>query len=46
MGDSGQERPTLSASEQDLAPTYRDLEVVGMADHWPPLALDLSDGVR
>ncbi len=24
----------------------RDLEVVGMADHRPPLSLDLSDGVR
>ncbi len=46
MGDSGQEGPTLSASGQDLAPTSRDLEVVGMADHRPPLALDLSDGVR
>ncbi len=42
MGDSGQEGPTLSASEQDLAPMSRDLEVVGMADHRPPLALDLS----
>ncbi len=28
-----QERPTLSASGQDLAPTSRDLEVVGVADH-------------
>ncbi len=46
VGDSGQEGPTLSASGQDLAPTSRDLEVVGMADHRPPLALDLSDGVR
>ncbi len=46
VGDSSQEGPTLSASGQDLAPTSRDLEVVGMADHRPPLALDLSDGVR
>ncbi len=46
VGDSGPEGPTLSASGQDLAPTSRDLEVVVMADHWPPLALDLSDGVR
>ncbi len=38
--------PTLSASGQDLATTSRDLEVVGMADYRPPLALDLSDGVR
>ncbi len=45
VGDSGQEGPTLSASGQDLAPTSRDLEVVGMADYRPPLALDLSDGV-
>ncbi len=45
MGDSGQEGPTLSSSGQDLAPTSRNLEVVGMADHRPPLALDLSDGV-
>ncbi len=42
VGDSGQEGPTLSASGQDLAPMSRDLEVVGMADHRPPLALDLS----
>ncbi len=46
VGDSGQERPALSASGQNLAPTSRDLEVVGMADHRPPFALDLSDGVR
>ncbi len=46
MVDSGQEGPTLSASGQDLGPTSRDLEVVGMADHRPPLALDLSDGVH
>ncbi len=46
VGDSSQEGPTLSASGQDLAPTSRDLEVVGMADHRPPLALYLLDGVR
>ncbi len=46
VGDSGQERPALSAPGQNLAPTSRDLEVVGMADHRPPLALDLLDGVR
>ncbi len=46
MGDSGQAGPTLSASGQDLAPTSRDLEVVGMADYRPPLALDLSDGLH
>ncbi len=46
VGDSGQEGPTLSASGQDLTPTSRDLEVVGMADYRPPLALDLSDGVH
>ncbi len=46
VGDSGQEKPAMSASGQDLAPTSRDLEVVGMADHRPPLALDLSDGVH
>ncbi len=44
MGDSGQEVPTLSASGLDLAPTFRDLEVVGVADYRPPLALDLLDG--
>ncbi len=45
VGDFGQERPALSASVQNLAPTSRDLEVVGMADHRLALALDLSDGV-
>ncbi len=44
MGDSGQERPTLSASGQNMALTSKDLEVVGMADHRPPLALGLSVG--
>ncbi len=34
------------ASGQNLAPTYRDLEVVGMAALRSPLAFDLSDGVR
>ncbi len=42
----GEERPILSASGQDLAPMSRDLEVMDMADHRPPLALDLSDRVR
>ncbi len=40
--DSSQERPAVSASGQTLAPTSRDLEVVGMADHRSPLAFDLS----
>ncbi len=46
MEDSSQERPAVSASGQNLAPTYRDLEVVGMAALRSPLAFDLSDGVR
>ncbi len=46
MGDSGQERPALSALGQNLAPTSKYLEVVVMADHRPPLALDLLDGVH
>ncbi len=46
VGDYGQKGPTLSASGQDLVPMSRDLEVVVMADHRPPLALDISDGVR
>ncbi len=46
IGDSSQERPAVSASGQNLAPTSRDLEVVGMDDHRSPLAFDLSDGVR
>ncbi len=46
VGDSSQERPTVSVSGQNLAPTSRDLEVVGMADHRSPLAFDLSDGDR
>ncbi len=41
-----QEGPTLSASGQDLAPTSRDLEVVGLADHRPSLALETIDSVR
>ncbi len=45
VGDSSKERPTVSASGQNLTPTSRDLEVVGMADHRSPLAFDLSDGV-
>ncbi len=36
----------MSVSGQNLAPTSRDLEVVGMADHRSPLAFDLSDGDR
>ncbi len=46
IGDSSQERPAVSASGQNLAPTSRDLEVVGMDDHRSPLAFDLSDGVH
>ncbi len=46
VGDSSQERPAVSASGQNLAPTSRDLNVVGIADHRSPLAFDLSDGVR
>ncbi len=46
VGDSSQERPAMSASGQNLAPMSRDLEVVGMAGYRPPLAFDLSDGVR
>ncbi len=46
VGDSNQERPAVPTSGQNLAPTSRDLEVVGMADHRSPLAFDLSDGVR
>ncbi len=46
VGDSSQERPAVSAPGQNLAPTSRDLEVVGMGDHRSPLAFDLSDGVR
>ncbi len=45
VGDSSKERPAVSASGQNLTPTSRDLEVVGMADHRSPLAFDLSDGV-
>ncbi len=41
-----QEGPTLSASGQDLAHTSRDLEVVGLADHRPPLALETIDSAR
>ncbi len=44
--DSSQERPAVSASGQNLTPTSRDLEVVGMADHRLPLAFYLSDGFR
>ncbi len=46
MEDSSQERPAVSASGKNLAPTSRDLEVVGMADHRSSLTFDLSDGVR
>ncbi len=46
MGDSNQERPVVSAPGQNLAPTSRDLEVVGMADQRLPIAFDISDGVR
>ncbi len=35
----------LAFGNLDLAPTSRDLEVVGMAVHRTPLALDLSNGV-
>ncbi len=46
VGDSNQERPAVSAPGQNLAPTSRDLEVVGMADQRLPTAFHLSDGVR
>ncbi len=46
VGDSNQERPVVSAPGQNLAPTSRDLEVVGMADQGLPITFDLSDGVH
>ncbi len=45
VGNSSQERPVVSAPGQNLAPTSRDLEVVGMADQRLPIAFDLLDGV-
>ncbi len=46
VGDSNQERPVVSAPGQNLGPTSRDLEVVGMADQRLPIAFGLLDGVR
>ncbi len=46
VGDYGQKGPTLSASGQDLAPMSRDLEVVVMADHRPPLVISWMESVR
>ncbi len=36
----------MSGLGQNLAPTSRDLQVVGMADQGFPIAFDLSDGVH
>ncbi len=46
VGDLSQEIPVVLAPGKNLAPTSRDLEVVGMADKRLPIAFDLSDGDR